>query len=136
MNKLEQLRQYTTVVADTGDIETIQQFKPEDATTNPSLILAAATKPQYKPLIIDALQFARQEKSEDKLGLAIRKLMVNFGQEILKIIPGAFLPKSTLDFLSTPRKVLMKRKELLNCTNRWASIKNVFLSKWLQPGKA
>lgn len=88
MDKLEQLRQFTTVVADTGDIESIQQFKPQDATTNPSLLLASASKPQYQSLVEDALRFSQEQKSEDKLALAIRKLIVNFGCEILKIIPG------------------------------------------------
>lgn len=88
MNKLEQLRQFTTVVADTGDIESIKQFQPQDATTNPSLLLASATKPQYKNLLDEALDFARQQKSKDHVTEAIRKLIVNFGCEILKIIPG------------------------------------------------
>lgn len=85
MNKLEQLKQFTTVVVDTGDIETIQQFKPQDATTNPSLLLASASKAQYRPLVEEALNFARAQKSP---ALAIQKLMVNFGREILNIIPG------------------------------------------------
>jgi transaldolase len=90
MSKLEQLRQMTTVVADTGDIEAIKKHKPTDATTNPSLILAAAQQPPYKPLIEEALQFAKQTaKSPAEYNtLLMDKLFVNFGVEILKIVPG------------------------------------------------
>ncbi|KAJ1909744.1 sedoheptulose-7-phosphate:D-glyceraldehyde-3- phosphate transaldolase, partial [Tieghemiomyces parasiticus] len=88
---LDQLKEFTTVVADTGDFETIAQFKPTDATTNPSLILAATQKPQYAKLIDDAVQYARKQAGSDvaaQQSLAFDKLLVNFGHEILKIIPG------------------------------------------------
>ncbi|KAJ1983660.1 sedoheptulose-7-phosphate:D-glyceraldehyde-3- phosphate transaldolase [Dimargaris verticillata] len=87
---LDQLKQYTTVVADTGDFETIAQYKPTDATTNPSLILAATQKPQYAKLIDDALAYAKERGGslDVQTGVAFDKLLVNFGVEILKIIPG------------------------------------------------
>ncbi|KAJ1966980.1 sedoheptulose-7-phosphate:D-glyceraldehyde-3- phosphate transaldolase, partial [Dimargaris xerosporica] len=87
---LDQLKQYTTVVADTGDFETIAQYKPTDATTNPSLILAATQKPQYAKLIDDALAYAKARGGtlDVQTGVAFDKLLVNFGVEILKIIPG------------------------------------------------
>ena len=90
MNTLEQLKKYTTVVADTGDFESMKKFKPQDATTNPSLILAAAQNPQYKALIDDAVAFARKEQGDisTKLRLGLKKVAVNFGIEILKIVPG------------------------------------------------
>lgn len=90
MNTLEQLKKYTTVVADTGDFESMKKFKPQDATTNPSLILAAAQNPQYKALIDDAVAYARKEKGDisTKLRLGLKKVSVNFGLEILKIVPG------------------------------------------------
>lgn len=90
MNKLEQLRKMTTIVVDTGDIEAIKEFSPTDATTNPSLILAAAEKPQYRHLIDDAVSYAKQHgKSADHTRqLMMDKLFVNFGVEILKYIPG------------------------------------------------
>ncbi|KAI3637985.1 hypothetical protein MIR68_003596 [Amoeboaphelidium protococcarum] len=89
-NALEQLKQYTTIVADTGDFETIAQFKPQDATTNPSLILAASQKAQYAKLIDAAVSYAKQNSNNEKetLDLAVDKLLVNFGVEILKIIAG------------------------------------------------
>lgn len=61
MNQLDALKQLTTVVADSGDIESIRQFEPQDATTNPSLILKAAALPQYKALITEALEYARRQ---------------------------------------------------------------------------
>ena len=84
MNQLEQLKQFTTVVADTGDFQSIKQFTPQDATTNPSLILKAVQKPEYRPLLEQAIK--------DFPGLPvdaiIDRVLVAFGLEILKIIPG------------------------------------------------
>lgn len=90
MNKLEQLKQFTIVVADTGDINSIKQYKPTDATTNPSLILASANQPQYAPLIEEAIEFAKGKNlsKEQQLKLALDKVFVNFGTEILKLVPG------------------------------------------------
>ncbi|AEY02295.1 transaldolase B [Oceanimonas sp. GK1] len=89
-NKLAQLRTLTTVVADTGDIEAIRKYQPEDATTNPSLILKAAQIPEYRPLIEDAVAWAKAQSqhAEQQLFDASDKLAVNIGCEILKLIPG------------------------------------------------
>ena len=83
---LDQLRQLTVVVADTGDFGSIKEYKPTDATTNPSLILAAAKLPQYKHLIDKAVQFGKENGKN--LELTLDHLFVLFGCEILKIIPG------------------------------------------------
>lgn len=90
MNKLEQLKKMTTIVADTGDIDSIKQFHPTDATTNPSLILAAAQKPQYQKLIEDAVNYGKKhaKSEEEQHVIMMDKLFVNFGLEILKLIPG------------------------------------------------
>ena len=88
MNQLEKLRTYTTVVADTGDIEAIRKFKPQDATTNPSLLLQAAQKPEYKPLVDAARKAAETEAPSVRTEAFMDHLAVSFGQEILKIIPG------------------------------------------------
>ncbi|EIE86885.1 hypothetical protein G6F46_001209 [Rhizopus delemar] len=90
MSVLEQLKKYTTIVADTGDFESIDQYKPQDATTNPSLILAASQKEQYARLIDQAIEYANSKgvSGDEKVGLAMDKLLVNFGAEILKIVPG------------------------------------------------
>ena len=90
MNKLEQIRQWTTIVADTGDIDSIKKYSPTDATTNPSLILAAAQKPQYRSLIQEAIHYGKSVSTspKDQLNKIMEKLFVNFGVEILKLIPG------------------------------------------------
>lgn len=90
---LEQLREMTVVVADTGDIAAIQQVKPIDATTNPSLITAAAEMPQYQGIVDDTLKAARQTLGKDAspaqvASLAFDRLAVSFGLKILEIIPG------------------------------------------------
>ncbi len=90
MNKLEQLRQLTTVVADTGDIESISRYKPTDATTNPSLLYKAAQIPQYKELVQSAIEIGKSKGStiEEQTNHSLDQLAINFGVEILKIIPG------------------------------------------------
>jgi transaldolase len=90
---LEQLRQMTVVVADTGDLQAIETFKPQDATTNPSLITAAAQMPQYQEIVDDTLRQARSELGQDAEAkevatLAFERLAVAFGLKILAIIPG------------------------------------------------
>ncbi|WP_413735735.1 transaldolase [Sodalis sp. RH21] len=90
MNQLDALKQFTVVVADSGDIESITRFSPQDATTNPSLILKAAKLPQYAPLFSEALGYARLQggSRETQLINACDKLAVNIGVEILKSVPG------------------------------------------------
>ena len=90
MNLLEQLKTYTKVVADTGDFNSIAIYKPADATTNPSLIYAAAMDLKYRELVDNAILYAKNTSSDKavQLGKAMDKLVVNFGLEILKIVPG------------------------------------------------
>jgi len=90
MSTLEQLKQFTTVVADTGNFEAIAQYKPTDATTNPSLILQASQMDQYQSLVKECVTSAKSEASDEdsQVALAIDKLFVKFGIEILKTIPG------------------------------------------------
>jgi len=84
MNQLDQLRQYTTVVADTGDFRLLEQYRPRDATTNPSLVLKAAQKPEYRALVERTLAAAPGAGMQTILD----SLVVAFGLEILKVIPG------------------------------------------------
>src|SRR4051812_4862958 len=84
MNQLDQLKQYTTVVADTGDFKQLAQYAPRDATTNPSLVLKAIQKPDYAPLLAEVAK-AHKGESPDVIGDA---LIVRFGMEILKLVPG------------------------------------------------
>lgn len=88
--QLDSLRSMTVVVADTGDIDAIKKYQPQDATTNPSLILSASALPQYAPLIDEAVAYAKAQGSDKAQQLidAEDKLAVNIGLEILKIVPG------------------------------------------------
>jgi transaldolase len=92
-NLLDQLRQYTVVVADTGDMEAMEKFHPQDATTNPSLITAAAQLPQYQPIVDGVIMDARKELGEGATdqavaNLAFQRLAIAFGKKILAIVPG------------------------------------------------
>jgi len=90
MNLLDQLKSYTTVVADTGDFESIRKFRPADATTNPSLIFAAAQNAKYQNLVVNAISYSgkKTKNSQARLSECLDRLAVNFGIETLKIVPG------------------------------------------------
>ncbi len=90
---LEQLKQHTVVVADTGDFQSIKQFRPRDATTNPSLITQAAQMAEYQDVVDGAISWAKSQagaaaSNQQLVGLAIDRLAVEFGLRILEIIPG------------------------------------------------
>ena len=90
---LEQLRKMTVVVADSGDINSIKKFQPQDSTTNPSLIAAASEMPEYQSIVDDVLKTARKEagdhaSDEDVAAYAFKTLAVAFGRKILDIVPG------------------------------------------------
>ncbi len=84
MNQLDALKQFTTVVADTGDFKQLAQFKPQDATTNPSLILKAVQKPEYAPLLSEVVAAHRNKPLDEQLD----RLVVRFGREIVQVVPG------------------------------------------------
>lgn len=90
MNQLQALKQLTCVVADSGDIDAIRQFSPQDATTNPSLILKAARLPGYQPLLDDAVSWAKTQGGHQQTQIvnACDKLAVNIGIELLRLVPG------------------------------------------------
>ncbi|EME45054.1 hypothetical protein DOTSEDRAFT_70929 [Dothistroma septosporum NZE10] len=90
-SSLDQLKATgTTVVADSGDFATIKKYQPQDATTNPSLILAASKKPEYAKLIDEAVEYGKKHGSstEEKVDATLDALLVQFGKEILQIVPG------------------------------------------------
>jgi len=139
MNILEQLKQFTRVVADTGDFESIATFKPVDATTNPSLIYAASQKAQYAHLISDAIAYGRKKGggSADKLAESLDMLAVNFGAEILRIVPGrvstevdARLSFDAAGSLSKAKKIIglyeekgiPRKRILINLASTWEGI--------------
>ena len=90
MHLLEQLKKHSKVVADSGDFESIRKFKPLDSTTNPSLIYTASQDPKYAHLMDEALAYARRKSTDTtkQISFALDKLFINFGLEILKIVPG------------------------------------------------
>jgi transaldolase len=90
MSKLDQLKKFTTIVADTGEFEEIKKYHPTDATTNPSLIFAASSLPEYQPLLKDAVVYGKKmgKNPQQQKQLSLDKVFVNFGLEILKLVPG------------------------------------------------
>jgi transaldolase len=116
-NALQQLSDMTVVVADTGDIKSIQKFKPRDATTNPSLITAAAQMPEYADIVDGALSWAKaQRQSGDALAVvrvAIDRLSVEFGLKILEIVPGRVSTEVDARLSYDTRATIDKARELI-----------------------
>lgn len=125
MNQLEALKQMTVVVADTGDIEAIKQYQPQDATTNPSLILSAAALPQYAALIDEAVAYGKSQSNdfEEQLAHAQDKLAVNIGLEILKIVPGRVSTEVDARLSYDSDKTAAKARQLIRLYNQ-AGISN------------
>ena len=136
---LDSLREFTTIVAATGDFESIREYTPQDATTNPSLILKAAQMAEYEPLVDKVLAEAREEAAGgDVMALALDKLAVFFGLEILKIVPGrvsteadarlSFDTQATLDkaraFIARYKKNGIDRERILiKIASTWEGIR-------------
>jgi transaldolase len=143
MSLLDQLKAHTLVVADTGDIQSIEQFKPQDATTNPSLITAAAEMPAYADVVSEALSDARSAAgaaatSKEVVAQAIDLLSVEFGERILSIVPGrvstevdARLSFDTEATIAKARKLIgmyaergiAKERVLIKIASTWEGIK-------------
>jgi len=124
-SSLDQLKDYTVIVADTGEFSAIKQFSPQDATTNPSLILKAAMIPEYVHLVDAAVAYAKEALASGAIGedgvlaLALDKVAVNFGVEISKIVPGyvsievdARLSFDTLATVERARRIISLAKEM------------------------
>ncbi|QAU35220.1 transaldolase [Janthinobacterium sp. 17J80-10] len=109
MNQLEQLKQFTTIVADTGDFQSMKVFAPRDATTNPSLILKAVQKDEYRPLLEQAVQ----RHGAKPVGEIIDHLLVAFGLEILKIIPGRVSTETDARLSFDTEGTIAKGRELI-----------------------
>ena len=140
---LEQLRSMTTVVSDTGDINAIKQYKPQDSTTNPSLIAAAAGMPEYAPIVDGVLKQARDSagpkaSDHDVAALAFKELAVAFGKKILEIVPGrvstevdARLSYDTDKSIATARDIISqyesagisRERVLIKLASTWEGIK-------------
>jgi len=114
-NSLEQYKKFTTVVADTGDFDSIQKYKPQDSTTNPSLIFTAAQLPQYQRLVEEAISFGKEHGKDEnqKTSIALDKLAVNFGLEILKIVPGRVSTEVDARLSFDTEATIAKARELI-----------------------
>jgi len=114
-NSLEQLKQFTTVVADTGDFQLINKYKPQDSTTNPSLIYAASQLPPYKHLVDDAINYGKSHGKTvtEQTEFAMDKLGVNFGLEILKIVPGRVSTEIDARLSFDKEATLKKAKDII-----------------------
>jgi transaldolase len=117
-NLLEQLRKYTVVVADTGDIQAMEEFRPQDATTNPSLITTAAQMPQYQPIVDSVLVEARKELGDgatdkDVANLAFKRLAIAFGKKILEIVPGRVSTEVDARLSFDTEKTIAQAREII-----------------------
>jgi transaldolase len=119
MNKLEQLKAMTTVVADTGDLDAIRQYAPEDATTNPSLLLKVAGQPGYRSYIDDAMAWAREQGGSDREQMrhCIDRLSVNIGREILNHIPGRVSTEVSARYSFDTEATLSQARKLISLYN-------------------
>ena len=117
--QLDSLRSMTVVVADTGDIDAIKKYQPQDATTNPSLILSASALPQYAPLIDEAIAYAKAQSADKAQQLidAEDKLAVNIGLEILKIVPGRISTEVDARFSYDTQSTVKKARKLIALYN-------------------
>lgn len=124
-NKLEQLRSITSVVADTGDIEAIKRYQPQDATTNPSLILKAAKISAYAPLIDNAIVYAKSQShdSAQQIADSCDMLAVNIGKEILATIPGRVSTEVDAKLSYDTQASVAKARKLITLYNQ-AGIEN------------
>lgn len=110
-SKLDQLKKMTTVVADTGDMEAIRAFTPQDATTNPTLILKAARLPAYEALVSDAIVWGR---SRNQLTSVVAdRLAINFGEELTKIVPGRVSTEVDADLSFDTEGTVAKAREII-----------------------
>ncbi len=114
-SQLDQLKQFTKVVADTGDFETMREFKPQDATTNPSLILQAATKAQYAHILDKVLGDRKNSglSGAKQIEDVIDNVLVGFGQEILKIVPGRVSTETDARLSFDVKGTIAKGRELI-----------------------
>jgi transaldolase len=115
LNQLEQLKKFTKVVADTGDFESIKAFKPQDATTNPSLIFAATQKEQYAHLLEEVLRDRKNSRltGDAQIEDIIEHLLIRFGTEMLKIVPGRVSTETDARYSFDVEGSIMKARRLI-----------------------
>jgi transaldolase len=131
MSLLDSLQKYTTVVADTGDIEAIAKHKPQDATTNPSLLLQAAQQARYAHLVEDALHEAAEEGGDEatQAEAFMDGLSVSFGREILKIVPGRVSTEVDSSLSFDTEATIAKARKLIGLYEKFGVDRNRILIK-------
>jgi transaldolase len=145
-----------TVVADSGDFATIKKYQPQDATTNPSLILAASKKPEYEKLIDAAVEYGKKHGTdiENQVDATLDNLLVQFGKEILQIVPGKVSTEVDARFSFSTEESVNKALHIIDvrlrlyatrnfailtmgsCTRRSAFPRIAFSSSSRRPGRA
>jgi transaldolase len=131
MTVLESLKKYSVVVADTGDIQAIARLKPQDATTNPSLLLSAAQRPEYKKFVTEALEYADKKGGDNKAQAEtfMDKLFVSFGNEILKVVPGRVSTEVDAGLSFDTEATLAKARHLIKLYEESGTDRNRVLIK-------
>jgi transaldolase len=131
MTLLDSLKKHTVVVADTGDIEAIAEHKPQDATTNPSLLLKVAPLPRYRALVEEAVHYAGTQPGEEarRRSAFMEKLAVNFGCEILKIVPGRVSTEVDASFSFDTEGTLAKARNFIDLYRKAGVAKERILIK-------
>ena len=129
MNQLEAIKQFTTIVADTGDIESIEAYQPQDATTNPSLIYQASQQKKYAPLIAESVKNAKNYSNRDLLENVLDEISVAIGSEILKIIPGRISTEVDARLSFDVNGSYQKAKKIKQSVQKFMWLKNEKLFK-------
>jgi transaldolase len=133
LNQLEQLKQFTKVVADSGDFATLKAYAPQDATTNPSLIFKAAQMPEYKALLDQAIEENRKSGASGAalMGQIMDDLLVLFGVEILKVVPGRVSTETDADrSFDTPALIAKARRFISMYQQKGIPRKRVLQEVW------
>ncbi|GGJ43637.1 transaldolase [Deinococcus roseus] len=112
-SKLEQLKAHSVVVADTGEINAIKEFQPQDCTTNPSLVLKAAQRPEYAHLVTESIEWAKKRNSEHVASDAIDKLAVRIGTELTRLVPGYVSTEVDASLSFNTEKMIEKARKLI-----------------------
>src|ERR1051326_2264788 len=135
LNQLDQLKRFTKVVADTGDFATLKEYAPQDATTNPSLILKAAQMPGYKGLLEKAIADGRKSglSGSAQLSDIMDDLLVSFGTEILKIVPGRVSTETDADMSFDTDALIKKAHRFIDLYKQNGISRSGSSSRSLQP---
>jgi transaldolase len=131
-NKLENLKNYSSIVADTGDIDSIRKFSPEDCTTNPSLIFKAVESKKYQSLVDNVIKHSKSRKfnsSSDKVDYIVDQLAITFGIELANIVPGYISTEVNADLSFDTKATVEKAHEIINNYEQSGIKKNRILIK-------